>query len=181
MPELDDPHCPKCRHDAATCPGVRGPPLKLQPSGSFFCSGEFRTTCLPLSRVTNTKVEHRSTCHRGYHHRYTLTTETDPCGPPYSVDPRFFSPLLKTGHPTLHTLSPPSPVITRSVSRKAEAAVDACADPDANAGSAERPQPNMKTIRCMIGRQLFYYYLSGVREVAWPTLCSRNRITHMNP
>ena len=26
-----------------------------------------------------------------------------------SVDPRFFSPILKTGHPTLHTLSPPSP------------------------------------------------------------------------
>ena len=62
----DNPHCPKCRHDATTCPWVRGPPLELQPA---FFIGEFRTTCLPLSRVTNAKVEHRPTCHRGYYHR----------------------------------------------------------------------------------------------------------------
>ena len=36
MPELDNPRCSKCRHDAATCPGVRGPPLELQPSRFFF-------------------------------------------------------------------------------------------------------------------------------------------------
>ena len=63
----DNRDCPKCRHDATTtCPWVRGPPLELQPA---FFIGEFRTTCLPLSRVTNAKVEHRPTCHRGYYHR----------------------------------------------------------------------------------------------------------------
>ena len=103
----DNPHCPKCRHDATTCPWVRGSPLELQCFFSCFF-GECKTTCLPSP---------------GYQHQGGAPSHMPSWLPPplhslhrngpmwfrNSVDPRFFPPLLKTGHPTLHTLSPPSP------------------------------------------------------------------------
>ena len=47
--------------------GLGGRPWSYNASSCFF--GECKTTCLPLSRVTDAKVEHRPTCHRGYYHR----------------------------------------------------------------------------------------------------------------
>ena len=47
--------------------GLGGHPWSYNASSCFF--GECKTTCLPLSRVTNAKVEHRPTRHRGYYHR----------------------------------------------------------------------------------------------------------------
>ena len=86
----DNPHCPKCRHDATTCPWVRGSPLELQCFFLFFWRVQ-NNMFAPL-QGTNTKVEHRPTCHRGYHHRYTRSTETDPCGSEILWTPDFFLP-----------------------------------------------------------------------------------------
>lgn len=58
----DNPHCPKCRHDATTCPWVRGPPLELQCFFSCFFGRVQNNKFAPL-QGTNTKVEHRPTCH----------------------------------------------------------------------------------------------------------------------
>ena len=100
---------PTAPNTVTTPPAARGlgaHPWSYNPQApSFFLESSEQDVCPSPGSPT-----HRPTCHRGYHHRYTPSTETDLCGSRrYSVDPGFVSLLLKTGHPTLHTLSPPSP------------------------------------------------------------------------
>ena len=124
--------------------GLGGHPWSYNASSLVFFLGECKTTSLPLSRVPTPRC---STVPRAMwlppplhslHRNGPMWVPPLFCGPP--IPP----PLLKTGHPTLHTLSlysphPPHPVRhhAKCLQERSEAAVDAYADPDANAGSAE--------------------------------------------
>ena len=121
-PAAIDTITPTAPNAVTTPPPARGlgvPPWSYNASSLVFLESAKQHVC-PL-QGTNTKVEHRPTCHRGYHHRYTRSTETDPCGSEILWTPDSPPPIEDGSSHSPHAV-PTLPTrcgITRSVSRNA--------------------------------------------------------------